>query len=474
MMKSDSSPVLASEDVPPISWAPWLTARRLTFFVVAWMALFAVLSVFLANPLRSEPAAGITPDYAKDMYLHGLLIGMVGLLALLVLQVFKVSSLHIRLWITGGVLVATILAAVGGIFDTKIPGAEFGMWTQVLSFFALDEILLMLAIGLVIEFRKGPPVTRSLTYLAAMLASLSMLMAAVFGHVAGWILEFGEGFPSFLGNYRQFIGYGSQDDFSGALIGSHSHDMAVASMALTAIVAAQFLGYATVKGTPYLVSRIGVGMIAIGIVLMTLIYGAAGVSTWGPPTLFVNGPNGIPGDDIVTGVLVMGGGVIMLLALVNLRTILQRPVTLAAVWAWILSFATVAVAGYSIEMNTGFFGAGDPAAAGAAHDAIFTWFHQDVGLFLMPTIVLLMLVVELLVGQKAAGWIGWAAMAGTTTLFLGGMFWVFINSDLYGPGYWLSTLGLLVVGAAVLGTLYHGVLGQRPKAAAPQLRVTTA
>jgi hypothetical protein len=473
-MNSNSSPAVASEDVAPISWAPWLTARRLTFFVIGWMTLFAAMSILLANPFRSEPAAGITPDYATVMYLHGLLIGMVGLVALLVLQVFKVSSIHVRLWITGGVLVATILAAVGGIFDTKIPGAEFAMWTQILGFFALDEILIMLVIGLVVEFRKGTPVTRSLTYIAATLASLSMLMAAVFGHVAGWIMEFGEGFPSFLGNYRQFIGYGSQDDFTGSLIGSHSHDMAVASMALTAVVAAQFLGYATVKGTPYLVSRIGVGMIAAGVVVMTLIYGAAGVSTWGPPTLFVNGPNGIPGDDIITGVLVMGGGVIMLLALANLSTIFQRPITLAAVWAWILSFATVAVAGYSIEMNTGFFGAGDPTAAGASHDAIFTWFHQDVGLFLMPTIVVVMLVVELLVGQKAARWIGWTAIAGTTTLFLGGMFWVFINSDLYGPGYWLSALGLVVVGVAILGTLYHGVLGQRPAAAAPKLRMTTS
>lgn len=473
-MKSNSSPALASEDVAPISWAPWLTARKLTFFVIAWMALFAAASILLANPFRSEPATGIAPDYARVMFLHGLLIGMVGLLSLLVLQVFKVSSIHVRLWIVGGVLFATILAAVGGIFDTKIPGAEFGMWTQVLSFVALDEILIMLVAGLVIEFRKGTPVTRSLTYLASMIAAVSMLMAAVFGHVAGWILEFGEGSPAFIGSYRSLIGYSSQDSFTGALIGSHSHDMAVGSMALTALVAAQFLGYATVKGTPRLVSRIGVGMIATGVVLMTLIYGAAGVSTYAPPTMFVNGPNGIPGDDVVTGVLVMGGGVIMLLALANLRTIFQRPITLAAIWAWILSFATVAVAGYSIEMNTSFFGAGDPTTAGAAHDAIFTWFHQDVGLFLMPTIVMVMLVVELLVGQKAARWIGWAAIAGTTTLFLGGMFWVFINSDLYGPGYFLSALGLVVVGTAILGTLYHGVLGQRPKAAAPKLRVTTA
>jgi hypothetical protein len=467
---STSSP----EDVPALGWAPWLTNRRLTFFVVGWLALFAVLTVFLSNPFQSEPAAGVTPDYAKVMFLHGLLVGMVGLLALLTLQVMKVSSAHVRVWIAGGVVFATVLAAVGGIFDTKIPGAEVGMWTQILGFFALDEILLLLVIGLVIEWRKGSPVTRTLVYAAAAIASASMLFAAVMGHVAGWILEFGEGTPALIANFRQFAGFGSQGDFTGALIGSHSHEMAVAAMALTAVIVAQHFGYATVQGTARTISRIGMGMIATGTTVMTFIYVAGAVSTYGPPTFVLNGPNAIPGDDIITGVLVMGGGVVTLLALANVRSLLQRPVGFAAVWAWILSFATVAVAGFSIELNTTFFGAGDPQAAGAAHDAIFTWFHQDVGLFLLPTIVLVMLVIELLIGRNESAWLGWLAIAGTSSLFLGGLVWVFIDANLYGPGYWLSTLGLLVVGTAILGTLYLGVVGHRPKTIAPTLRSVKA
>jgi hypothetical protein len=464
MLNPDAASDIAPEDRAPISWAPWLTARRLTFFVIAWLTLFAALTIFVSNPFQSEPSAGVAPDYAKVMFLHGLLIGMVGLLALLTLQVMKVSSLHARIWITGGVLFATILAAVGGLFDNKIPGAEPAMWTQILGFFALDEILIVLIYGLYMEWRKATPLTRSLAYIVAMLASVSMLLAAVMGHVAGWIMEFGENTPSFVAGFRSFAGFGSQDDFVGALVGSHSHEIAVAAMALTAIIAAQYLGYAKATGTAFLVSRIGAAMIGLGVIVMTLIYSAGAVSTWAPPTLFENGPSGIPSDDIITGVLVMGGGVVTLLALANLRTIFHRPVTLAAIWAWILSFATVAVAGFSIEMNSGFFGAGDPQAAGAAHDAIFTWFHQDVGLFLLPTIVLVMLVVGLFVRQPQTQWIGWAAIAGSTILFLGGMLWVFVDSDLYGPAYWLSTLGLLVVGAALLGTLYDGVLRHQPKA----------
>jgi hypothetical protein len=127
----------------------------------------------------------------------------------------------------------------------------------------------------------------------------------------------------------------------------------------------------------------------------------------------------------------------------------------------------VAAAGYAVELHESFFGAGDQSATGAANDAIFTWFHQDVGLFLLPSIVLIMLVVQLLIGQREAGWIGWFAITGATAIFLGGMVWVFVNPDLHGPGYWLSTFGLLVVGTAILGTLYHGVLDHRPLPAAP-------
>ena len=82
------------------------------------------------------------------MYLHGLLIGMVGLMALLALQVMQIKSRHAMLWISVGVVFATVLASVGGIFDRTIPGSEVPMWTQIVGFFALDEILLVLIIAL--------------------------------------------------------------------------------------------------------------------------------------------------------------------------------------------------------------------------------------------------------------------------------------------------------------------------------------
>jgi hypothetical protein len=132
---------------------------------------------------------------------------------------------------------------------------------------------------------------------------------------------------------------------------------------------------------------------------------------------------------------------------------------LAALLAWLLSFATVVVAGFAIEMNEAYFGAGDPTAAGAAKDAVFTWFHQDIGLFLLPAIVLVMLAVERLAERDHPTWIGAVTIAGTSLAFLGGVTYVVIDPATYGPGYVISTIGLLLIGVALLGVLWWGAVG---------------
>lgn len=472
-------PEIPDEDSSPIRWAPWLTHRRLMLFVIGWLVLFALLSVFVSNPFQSETSASATPDYARVMFLHGLLIGMVGLLSLLACQVLRLRSTHVRIWITGGVVVATILAAVGGIWDRSIPGSEVAMWTQVFGFFALDEILVMLLVGMIGEWRTRSPIVRPLAYVTAALAAASMLLAALMGHLAGWIMEYGSNFPPLISAYEKFAGFATSDDFTGALVGSHSHEMAVAAMALTVVLLAQQFGSRIGAGMRRALVTTGLVMVAAGTVIVTAIYLAAAFTTWSPPAWFVSGPggaNGIASDDVISGIFVMGGGVLVAAALVAGRSLFRRPVRLAAAWAWVLSFATVVVAGYAIEMNEVYFGAGDPKAPGAAHDAVFTWLHQDIGLFLLPTIVLVMLAVERLTTSRPRrpGLIGWTTIAGTTITFVGGLVYVFVSPTLYGPGYIIATVGLIVVGIALLATLWWGVLGaiERAKQTPPAPVVT--
>jgi hypothetical protein len=272
--------------------------------------------------------------------------------------------------------------------------------------------------------------------------------------------------------YANFAGIGTVENFARALVGSHSHEMAMGVMALTILLVAQQFGYAALTGVSRGLSRAGVSLVAVGTMVMTLMYVAGGFSTWAPPTWFISGPggaNGIASDDVITGTLVMGGGLLIVAALVLGRAeILRRPVRLAALWAWVLSFATVVVAGYTIELNRAHFGAGDPTAAGAANDAVFTWLHQDIGLFLLPALVLVMLAAERLVDHDHPGLIGWTTIVGTTVAFVGGMVYVFVDPARYGAGYVISTIGLAVVGVALLATLWFGTLrALRARAAVP-------
>jgi hypothetical protein len=454
-------------DEAPIGRLPWLTNRRLVGFVIGWIALFALVSVFVSNPFQSETSAAATPIYWHVMFLHGLLVSMVGLGALLACQVLGLRSRHVRIWIAAGVVVATVLVALGGIWDKKIPGDEAALWTQITGFFALDEILLLLLVGIVIEWRRRTVSERTLPLLAALVAAASMFVAALMGHLAGWMLEYGNT-PGLIDRYARYIGE-SRTDWTNNLIGSHSHQMVVALMAfIVALAAAQF-GYSSMESSPRFLARLGLAAVAAGTVAMSAIYVVAGFTTWAPPPWLTShhGVNGIASDDVVTGIFVMGGGLLVLLAFAlvaagKLASLRRRPVRLAALWSWALSFATVVVAGYAIELNTTHFGAGDPKAPGAANDAVFTWIHQDIGLFMFPTLTLVMLAAERYVTTRRQGLIGSTTLAGTTVAFVGLLVFVFLDTAPRGAGYILSTIGLAIIGSALLATLWYSKLGTPP------------
>jgi hypothetical protein len=445
--------------------APWLTARRAIVFVIAWLAAFSLGSLAVSNPFASEPRTGVTPNYWHVMYLHGLLIGMVGLIALVVLEMFEGDcTKHVRIGIIVGVIVATVLAAIGGIWDTRVPGAEAAMWTQIAGFFALDEILIFLIVGFAEGWRRNSAAARSLPLVTALLASVSMLIAALMGHLAGWILEFGD-HPAILGRYARFIGMPFAT-FRDNLIGSHSHEMAVASMALVLSAAVYRFGYRQATGMSRALARTGMAVIAVGVVTMTAVYVAMAATSWTVPTMFqsADGTNGVAGDDVLTGLLVMGGGLLALWPLVaravrSTRARFGRLLPVAAAWAWTGTVVGVVIAGFYIELHETFFGAGSARAKGAANDAIFTWLHQDVGLFLLPALMAVLLAADRLAAHHHRGLIGWSAIGAVTLLLLGGGIWVFVSPAVHGTGYVLSTVGMALLGISIITTIGSVLFG---------------
>jgi hypothetical protein len=429
---------------------------RLPLLLLAWIILFALGSLAIANPFATEVNAGVGPDFWGSMYLHGLLSALLGLLALVICQAFAVRSRSARITIAVSVIVATLATSIGGIFDRRLPGAEAATFTQNVGFFALDVMLVALIVGMVGELRRGAPSTRTLAFWTALLAAGATLIAAVLGHIAGWLLEFGA-WPGFVAAYMRGRGVDTAT-FTADLIVAHSRAMMSGVMALLVSLAAQQFGTARLGRVSRAGLRTGLTMVGVGIATTTAIYVAMGLVGWQPPLLFQsgNGANGILADQFVLGVTVMLGGGVSIIALTAGRGV-HRSLRIAAAWSWSLSFATVVLAGFAIELNETYFGAGAPWAAGATQDAVFTWVHQDIGLFLFPALVLLAVIGERSLVERQWGRIAWLLLAGTTITFAGAMVWVFVDPALHGPGYIVSSLGLGTLGVALVATTLAGL-----------------
>jgi len=176
------------DDVAVVPRFPWLTPRSIIFGTFLWLLLFSLGSIAVANPFFDEKTATSSIDYWHVMYLHGMLIGMVGITLLTTMAVFQLRWKHAWLLVPLGVIAATFFDTIGGIFDHNIPGSagdRVATWVQILGFFALDEMLIVIGWAFFHDWRAGTGPSRLLSYYVAWVASASMLVAAIMGHLAG-------------------------------------------------------------------------------------------------------------------------------------------------------------------------------------------------------------------------------------------------------------------------------------------------
>ncbi len=416
----------------------WSPEKRVVLGMLVWLGLLALGSAFVATPFRNETSAAGSILYAHVMYFHGLLIGLVGLLSLIAMDVFgsnhRGTMYRLVLW---GTLGATVLSGVGGILNHMISDVV-PLWMQILSFFCLDEILISLSLTL---FTRAVETRTTVTWLGAF-SALSMLFAAIMGHIAGWILEFGDWPKAIVGGYARLAGLTWQQWLAN-LITSHSHEMVVGVLAF--LVALTVAAFGVQRNTLSRWTRFGLWWTTVGIIATTLVYVVAGFSVAQPPTLFAHGINGLAGDDLVTGVGVMFGGLITLVGLAQER-LSDRILRWSAVTVSAMIFVTVVVSGYYIEFHETIYGMGNPHARLAINDAVFTWWHQDFAFFLLPAILGVLLTmyrlqVPLRIRQFATG----SLVGGSFIAFLGGMDYIFVDPATYGPAFVIASIGIFFV-----------------------------
>lgn len=420
----------------------WSPEKRVIVGMLVWLGLLALGSSLVATPFETETSAGANIIYPHVMYLHGLLIGMVGLLSLIAMDIFgsghRGTSYQLVLW---GTLGATVLSGLGGIFDRSVTDT-FPLWVQIFSFFSLDEILISLSISL---FYRAAETRIAATWLAA-LSALSMLIAAIMGHIAGWMLEFGDWPKSIIGGYATLAGI-SWQDWMANLIGSHSHEMVTAVLAF--LIALTVAAFGLQRKGSWL-TRFGLWLTALGVIGMTLVYVVAGFSVAQPPTLFAHGANGLAGDDLVTGVGVMFGGLVALVGLA-LERLEERMLRWFAVAVSAMIFVTVVAFGYYIEFHENLYGAGAPHAARAVADAVFTWWHQDFAFFLLPSVLGILLAMQRLrAAEHLRRLAGWSLVLGAAVAFVGGLLYIFVDQAKYGASFMVTTVGLLLLAIGMM------------------------
>ncbi len=441
-----------------LSEALWSPEKRVVVGMLVWLLLLALGSTFVSTPFQSEPSAGANIDYSHVMYLHGLLIGMVGFLSLVAMDVFgaghKNQTLHnLILW---GTLGAALFSGLGGIFNHVIADVV-PLWMQIISFFFLDEILISLTIALF--FRAAD--TRKIWTWTAAFAALSALFAAIMGHIAGWMLEFGDWPKGIIGGYATMAGMKWQDWLAN-LIGSHSHDMVTAVIALA--VATTVAAYGLERQGSR-VTKFGLWLVAFGTIAAAFVYVVGGFSPAQPPMLFAHGPNGLAGDDAITGVFVMGGGLVALIGL-GLEALPDALHRWGAVVVTAILFVTVVGFGYYIEFHENIFGAGAAGAPGSPADAVFTWFHQDFAFFLMPALLTVLLALKwLAVDQGLRRSATWTLLAGAFVAFIGGMLYIFVNQASHGISFVVTTIGFVVIVIGAVLAIWSVVGRGQPQAA---------
>lgn len=423
-----------------------LTDRKIIGFAIVWDVIFTAL-IPIMN-MKYDPTNGLnltfaSLDYRATMYLHGLIIAYVATIALAICELFSMKGHTLqgreRTIVRYSSLVGIVVGGIGGILNFGYISAsglgiinDAATWVQVVAFFLLDEI----AVALIYFLIKAPKVagvkykSAGLAFYLLLLSIISALIAAIMGHIGGFVIEYGNSLPSWVTNYISWLGL-DVPTFAANLVGSHSHEMAVALMAIIVGLAAGHFGYSKLSSGGKSLARLGLGVAIIGVIVMTFIYVISGVYNYAIPALFTsaNGVNGIALDDICTGIVGLGA-VFVAIALIGpwyTKVYGSNPIRTAVVTMWGLIIVTVPVIGYYVEMNETFFGAGGPAP-GAASDSFFTGFHQQFAFFVLPALVVAVLALDFYVkSQKTKTILSYSTILGSLLAFIGGIGYAFAS-----------------------------------------------
>jgi hypothetical protein len=416
-----------------------------------------------------------TPDlfWRLVLYWHGAFIPWMLALAALALTALGLDSMkgrigtHLRHMVLIGGFFGAPLAAIGAIFNVYNTFA-FGIpvWTQVVSIGIGGESVFFFILSMLIYPSESSKKLRDLgfPYFIVLLSAIGVIMAAMMGDVTGWITWFGP-WPSIFPQYINSTMYPVLGFYNSTavvtwtedVVTSHSHLMLPSVMAAIVALTPGVYGYAKWGKKEKALSTVGFVIMGVGLIGSMWIYIVSGVGNFSIPTLFQSGPNGLAMDDMITGIVALGG-VLVLAPLISFAregkttdgtTLLKDYLFLSIIAAWVFIYLLIPATGYYIEFHQSFYQAG-----GLGFDAAYTRFHQDFAFFLLPALVTSILIFDVFgISGKTRRTVGLLYLVGSSITFVFGMIYAMVTLDM--AFLYVATVGGLLMGlGALIGAEY--------------------
>ena len=454
--------------------------------LVLWWSVAWAIGTFALAPLVNYVTPFLNPSYANQwtpdvywrlvLYWHGaIFIPWIVVLSVLVTSKFHLDRMAglpgrlVRESVFLGGFFAVPIAGIAGIFDVYDQfAAGIPLWTQIFAFLIGDEIAIALLVAMLFYPKRNGGYLRAGTpYFTVFAGVVGAFAAAMMGHVAGYISWFGPN-PGFVNNYVNstmypVTGFSNSTSvimFTENVVGSHSHLMLVSLMAgVVALVAIVFGYYETWGKNQKRVATFGFSVMIAALLAAMWMYVVAGVGSFQIPNFFVSGQNGVAADDLTTGMVGLGAVFVLLGLLAHSRgavtgdgsPLFKDPLFLSVVVAWVTIYLVIPVTGFYINFNENFFQNG-----GAVFDDAFNRFHQDFGFYLLPSLVTLLLSLQLFgITARVKRFVGYLSIAGIAMTFVFGETYTFsaaqYTTPYVGQVYTMFPMASIFFDLAVLG-----------------------
>ncbi len=411
------------------------------------IAALAVYMVIVAFDLRKYEPGLDMPLYYRA--LSAVLFGAIGSVLFLIPDTQNLRGLPMGFTFLGLLMIAD---AGGALFIELLllPRKKAGVYTMNYELRPVPTQMGYLSRMLPLR-KEDRAAYKSMdaAYWLVLFAVGSAFIAGIIGFVNLWVMTFG---PGIFSGYYSFIG-ADPNGILDATKDPHSHEMALAIMAGVIAIAAERFGVLRTADWRQKIAKVGLAMSLAGVVGMTVVFLAIAFGNFSPPTLFPDptGANGMAGDDAVMTIIAVGAMIALVpMALVKReadgRPSWRDPVRLSLLGTWVFAVVISVIAAFYIEFHEDVY-----QTTLLANDHVFGELQSLFGVFLLTTVSLILLAVDLYkVEGSSRRLVGWAAGLGIAVGTAGAMAWAFLDPSTGGVPFLIHLLGIGLTGAAAV------------------------